>query len=58
MIACEADAMREYARNCGDDPDKIGRQWLLTDYDVWVRNPHYSGPAQRHPEEDIDEVQS
>lgn len=49
-LATPAMAMAEHARNVGDlQPD---RQWLLTDYDVWVRNPHYTGPDQGHPEYD------
>ena len=32
-------------------------QWVLTDRDVWHKNPHYSGPDQRHPEdEDYEEI--
>ena len=27
------------------------REWLLTDQDVWVRNPHYVGVPGRHPED-------
>lgn len=26
--------------------------WLLSDRDVWYRNPYYSGPPQPHPEFD------
>jgi hypothetical protein len=49
MIANEVQAMREYAWHVGAErPD---RQWLLTDYDVWVKNPHYCGPDQGHPED-------
>lgn len=29
------------------NPDQ---QWILSDRDVWYRNPHYSGPEQPHPE--------
>ena len=25
--------------------------WLCSDYDTWVRNPHYVGPAVPHPED-------
>ena len=32
-----------------ENPD---RQWILTDYDVWEKNPFYSGPEQQHPEDD------
>lgn len=32
-----------------ENPD---RQWILTDYDVWEKNPFYNGPEQQHPEDD------
>lgn len=42
------EAVREWAWIVGQDyPD---RQWLLTDYDTWERNPHYRGQEQVHPE--------
>lgn len=42
-------AMNEWALVVGQDrPD---RAWLLSDYDVWVVNPHYTGPRQPHPED-------
>lgn len=48
-----ADAVREWASVVGAErPDT---QWLLSDYDTWERNPHYAGPAQRHPESYQDE---
>jgi len=50
-IATYDDAMKEFAYNVGDYPQHVNRQWILTDYDVWVRNPHYVGPEQRHPED-------
>lgn len=28
--------------------------WILTDRDVWHKNPYYTGPAVRHPEDDYD----
>jgi hypothetical protein len=31
-----------------ENPDK---QWILTDFDSWERNPFYSGPEQQHPED-------
>lgn len=44
-------AVREWAWVVGAEvPD---RQWLLSDYDSWERNPHYRGPDQGHPEEKI-----
>lgn len=32
-----------------ENPDKA---WILSDWDTWERNPFYSGPPQRHPEDD------
>ena len=51
-LATYDDAMREYARNVGGYDRWKDSQWILTDYDVWVRNPHYTGPEQYHPEAD------
>ena len=50
-VATPDEAVREWAYNCGGDACRITSQWLLHDFDVWVRNPHYTGPAQRHPED-------
>lgn len=50
MSLHETMADREEARELGRlHPD---RQWVLTDRDVWHRNPFYSGPEQPHPEDD------
>jgi hypothetical protein len=47
-MATPTEAMREFARNYGaDHPD---RAWVLTDFDVWMPNPHYQGPPVPHPE--------
>ena len=49
MLANYDDAMREYAYNVGHDrPDAC---WILTDYDVWVKNPFYKGAPEPHPED-------
>lgn len=49
-LATEASADREYAHNAGmDNPDQA---WILSDRDVWYKNPFYRGPAVPHPEED------
>jgi hypothetical protein len=41
------DAIREYAWNAGsDNPD---RPWILTDWDVWMPNPHFVGDRGPHP---------
>jgi hypothetical protein len=48
-LATDGEAMQEYAHNIGGEyPD---RAWLLTSYDVWVRNPAYVGPPVPHPED-------
>ena len=49
-LATPDDAIREFAANVGRD--RAEQAWLLTDYDTWVRNPFYCGPAVRHPEDD------
>ncbi len=49
-LATEAEADAEFARNVGrDNPDRC---WILSDRDVWYRNPFYVGPTTRHPEDD------
>lgn len=52
--ASDADFDREGAREGGrENPD---RAWILSDRDVWYRNPFYQGPPVRHPEDDGDDV--
>ena len=42
-------ADRQYADTVGHEhPDCA---WILSDRDVWYRNPYYTGPAQPHPED-------
>jgi len=50
-VATPAEAMHEYAYNVGEYDRYKDSQWILTDYDVWVINPHYRGRPQPHPEE-------
>ena len=48
--ATYGEAFAEYARNAGaEDPE---RAWIITPWDVWMANPHYSGPPVPHPESD------
>lgn len=48
-MATEGEADAEYARNVGmNNPE---RAWILSDRDVWYRNPFYTGPAVPHPED-------
>lgn len=50
VMATYSEAMVEFGYNAGmDNPDVA---WILTNYDVWVKNPHYQGPPQPHPEDD------
>ena len=50
-LATEAEADLEYAIWAGEqDRD---RPWVLSDRDVWYRNPYYTGPKVPHPEDDI-----
>ena len=43
------EAIRQWAYMVGIN--RQDQQWLLSDYDSWERNPHYTGPDQGHPEE-------
>lgn len=48
--ATQEEAVNEFVDHAGlDDPE---REWILSDYDTWHHNPHYSGPKGRHPEAD------
>lgn len=38
-----------FARAVGTPSDV---EWVLTPFDVWVKNPAYSGPIGPHPEDD------
>jgi len=44
------DSIDLYSRNSGEE--NINRQWLSTPFDTWVKNPHYIGEDQPHPEDD------
>lgn len=50
-MATPMDACREYALNVGRDREESA--WILTDFDVWMPNPFYSGPPVPHPEDDM-----
>jgi hypothetical protein len=51
-LATEQEAVREWAANVGYEDHYKDRQWICSNYDTWERNPHYTGPEQRHPEDD------
>ena len=44
------EAVREWVWNVGQD--RADQQWVLSNYDTWERNPHYTGPDQGHPEDE------
>lgn len=46
--ATPAEADLEYATNVGAQRPDLA--WILSDRDVWYRNPYYSGPPVPHPE--------
>jgi len=48
-LAKPIDAMREYALHVGAEHPE--RQWILTDYDVWMPNPFFNGVPGPHPED-------
>lgn len=53
LVGTSPPHVKEWARNVGATrPDQ---EWLLTDYDSWERNPFYSGPPGRHPEDDSED---
>ena len=54
--ATPQEAMNEWAWNVGSYDRFKDSEWLLHDNDVWLRNPHYSGPPQRHPEADPEDT--
>ena len=51
-MSYEQMADQEYAHNAGMDHPE--RAWILSNRDVWYRNPFYRGPAVPHPDDDVD----
>jgi hypothetical protein len=49
-LASESDAVREFAYNAGAAMPQ--REWIVTPWDTWERNPHYVGRPGPHPEDD------
>lgn len=54
LPATMRDLLGDWARSVGDERPEVA--WLLSDLDVWVRNPYYRGPAAPHPECDEAEM--
>ncbi|MGZ5078630.1 MAG: hypothetical protein ACXWHZ_03685 [Usitatibacter sp.] len=50
VVSSEAECDAAYAREIGAHQPE--RAWILSDRDVWYRNPAYRGPAVPHPESD------
>lgn len=48
--ATDGEADREEAYALGEQ--NLLRAWVLTNRDVWHRNPFYAGPPVPHPESD------
>ena len=48
-----AEALHQYADVYG--LEDVDREWILSPFDSWMKNPHYTGTPGRHPEEDWDE---
>jgi hypothetical protein len=44
-----SEADRQYAEGYGQDHPE--QAWVLSDRDVWYRNPYYNGPAVPHPDD-------
>ena len=44
-----ADGIREWVWWAGQDCPNA--EWMLSDYDTWEKNPHYTGKPGRHPED-------
>jgi hypothetical protein len=47
------EAVREWVWTVGQD--RSDQQWVLSAYDTWERNPHYTGPDQGHPEDNCED---
>lgn len=45
--------VREYTNNHGANNTELA--WILSPFDTWEANPHYTGPEVPHPESMNDE---
>lgn len=43
-------AEMDYADAVARSEGRDDQQWILSDRDVWYKNPRYRGPDQPHPE--------
>lgn len=44
-----SEALYQYASAYGEDRPEAA--WILSPFDTWERNPHYTGPEVPHPED-------
>lgn len=51
-MTIESAADREYAWIVGKD--NPNQEWILSQRDVWYRNPFYTGPKGPNPEDSIE----
>jgi hypothetical protein len=49
QVSSTMECSQEDARLAGRT--RSNQAWILSDFDVWHRNPYYVGPAQPHPED-------
>ena len=43
-------ALSQWATAYGEEDPQSA--WILTPYDIWMKNPHYRGAPVPHPEDD------
>lgn len=52
-MSYQQEQVREWTWVFGaEHPD---REWINSPFDSWEKNPHYTGPKGRHPEDDYEE---
>lgn len=52
-MSYQQEQVREWTWVFGaEHPD---REWINSPFDSWEKNPHYTGPKGRHPEDDADD---
>lgn len=53
----QQEAHKEMVQQFGQEQPAF--EWILTDFDVWEKNPYFTGvPSGRHPEDDYSEENS
>lgn len=49
-MSIQSEADQQYAFEAGRE--RRDSAWILSDRDVWYRNPFYRGPPQPHPDDE------